>query len=171
MGADIYLESVWKPWFAEFEAKEKSKEIVGHITNSDELNRSFSALYDAHRSSGGYFRNAYNGGDVMAAMGLSWDAVGEMLDSEQRLPIERARELLAMILARPIERERFGRHLKSYGNGPAGQMMDHVLGRPPPSEWTFDLDEMFAFVSKRREELLAILHKSITLNEPLQCFI
>jgi hypothetical protein len=169
MGVDIYLNSVWEPWFAEFEAKDKGEEILGHITSSDEATRAINELFEVYRSSGGYFRNAYNGTDVMVAMGLSWDTVSPLLDAEQRLPIERARELLAMILARPIEREQFARHLASYGNGPVQRFMDEAIGRPPPVAWKFDLDEMLTFVCERRAQLIAILRKSIALDEPLLC--
>ncbi len=71
-----------------------------------------SKMFDEMRASGGYFRNGYNSGDVMWAMGLSWPhTVGGMLDSEGYLPVERARKLLAMIEARPLTKERLTQHL------------------------------------------------------------
>ena len=59
---------------------------------------------------GAYFRNAYNAGDVMWAMGLSWhDTVLPML-VDGYLPVERARELLTMIEARRLTKERLTQH-------------------------------------------------------------
>jgi hypothetical protein len=68
------------------------------------------------RDSGGYFRNGYNSGDIMWAMGLSWHGtvapmLDEGLDEGRCLPIPRARELVEMIEARPLTRERVGRHI------------------------------------------------------------
>ena len=90
MGADIYLNSVWEPFFAEYERR------------TERRRREPSETYEAFRSSGGYFRNAYNSSDIMWAMGLSWRHVQTMLDAEHRLPIERARDLLALIETRPL---------------------------------------------------------------------
>jgi hypothetical protein len=62
MGADLYLESIYKP-FCE-ECGELKVEIDPR--NPD-------AAFDKLRVSGGYFSNGYNNvGDVMWAMGLSW---------------------------------------------------------------------------------------------------
>jgi hypothetical protein len=130
--------------------------------------------FDILRSSGGYFRNAYNGTDVMEAIGLSWNTVLLMLDADRRLPIERARELITMIEARPLTREGYARHHEKYGDGPLQGMHDkikhEVTGETPiltREEYANQLNAFFAFTSERREQLLAILRKSIALNEPL----
>jgi hypothetical protein len=161
MGVDIYLPSVWEPFFEKFEGS-----AAHHIARSHD--DPASAIYDAYRESGGYFRNAYNGTDVMAALGSSWNAVYAMCDAEQRLPVERARELVAMIEARPFTRELYAHHLLHHGYGPIQEMMNNIVAEatgevtPPP-----DVDLFFPYVAAKREQLLAILRKSIALNEPL----
>jgi hypothetical protein len=88
-----------------------------------------------------------------------------MCDAEHRLPVERARELIGMLEARPLTRARYASHLSwGHGNGPMQKMLDKMVGEPTPLP---DIDEAFAFVSKKRTQLLAILRKSIELNEPL----
>src|SRR5713101_2881689 len=63
-------------------------------------------------SVGGYFRNTYNAGDIMWAMGLSWpETVLPLLDDNRDLPIPRARELIELIEARPLTRERVSLHM------------------------------------------------------------
>jgi hypothetical protein len=53
---------------------------------------------------------AIRAGDVMWAMGLSWHGTVEpLLDKKRYLPIERAKELIAMIEARQSRRPRGGR--------------------------------------------------------------
>ena len=108
MGVDIYLNSIWGPWSEGFQRSGRAKEIM---KNAENPVRGAEAMYDVFRSSGGYFRNGYNSGDVMWAMGLSWqDTVSPMLDAEGHLPVEKARELLAMIEERPLTKERLARH-------------------------------------------------------------
>jgi hypothetical protein len=127
-------------------------------------------------ASGGYFRNGYNAGDVMWAMGLSWpDTVMPMLDADDRLPIERARELLAMIEARPLTREVIGRHyLENMTNGreqhpTTGPIAWIVDGAEAANKLPPDFDRICQFLQQKREDLLAILRKSIEMNEPLVC--
>jgi len=169
MGVDIYLKSISDPFIKEYVKRP-----------APNAGRDPFAIYDDYRASGGYFRDGYNSGDVMSAMGLSWsDTVTPMLDAENRLPIERARELLAMIEARPLTRERLARHFQNMTDGidqhpVTGHIMTALRQRATAGDGGAaigpelpDFEALAAFVTKRREELLAILRKSIELNEPL----
>lgn len=130
-------------------------------------------------SVGGYFRNSYNLGDVMWAMGLSWpDTVGSMLDSDGYLPLERARELLAMIEAKPLTKERLTQHYFGHmTNGVEQHPITGLIARSLPGENNMVLPAppppdfycLAAFLQQRRTELIAFLKKSIALNEPLLC--
>ena len=174
MGADIYLQSVWKPLM--------SPSLPPKIETAD-LEAAINLQFDHMGSSGGYFRNGYNSGDIMWAMGLSWhDTVGSMLDERGCLPIERARELIAMIEARPLTRERVAAHVfvnKTDGVEPHpfnGQLMQSMheavaeaTGQTLPPKAPPDIDHLFRFLNTRRNQLLEILRKSIELNEPLLC--
>jgi hypothetical protein len=161
MGADLYLNSVWEPWWT------KNRERVLDTPDCDAISEMV--------ASGSYFRNGYNSGDLMWAMGLSWpDTVGGLLDSEDYLAVERARELLAMIEARPLTKERLTQHYFDYIARGAeqhpitGELFRSLggLSAVPP-----DFDNLAVFLRRRRKELIAILKKSIALNEPLLCSI
>jgi hypothetical protein len=179
MGADIYLKSVMEPFYENHEAPP-----VASATDAENA-------FDWLRSSGGYFRNGYNAGDIMSAMGLSWpDTVIPMLDSvaiadgvtERQLPIERARELLAMIEDRPLTKERLTAHyFENMCNGVeqhpltgplmklANEARAEATGEDSAKLAPPDFDYLAAFLRKRREALLVILRKSIDLGEPLVC--
>jgi hypothetical protein len=176
MGIDIYLNSIWQPFLADWE-KRGSPPPAEH----DNPIQIMEARFEYFASSGGYFRNGYNGGDIMWAMGLSWSrTVSPMLDKKHRLPIEDARKLLSMIEERPLTKERLAAHyLKNMTDGtdqhpitgPLQEAIAEALGgeedtqRPLPPDF-----EYFAgFLSKKREQLLTILRKSIERNEPLVC--
>jgi hypothetical protein len=161
MGADLYLNSVWHSWWAE------NRERVLEGPDCDAISEMV--------ASGGYFRNSYNTGDVMWATGLSWPGtVGGMLDSEGYLAVERARELLAMIEARPLTKERLGQHYFD--------CIAHGVEQHPITGWLFrslgglptvppDFETFAAFLRQRRTELIALLEKSVALNEPLLCSV
>jgi hypothetical protein len=174
MGADIYLQSLYKAFemaIAPFDASTETAEDFGN------------RFLDAQRVSGGYFRNAYNAGDIMWAMGLSWNGtVSSMLDDDGCLPIAKARELIEMIEARPLTRERVGAHIFEHMTdgvephpicGPIMQKVEEAIaaerGEDAPKFGPPDLDHLFGFLNTRRDQLLVILRKSIELDEPLRC--
>jgi hypothetical protein len=176
MGADLRLKSIFDPWFADFEARGGLDPAVTDA--GDRIART----YTAYESSGGYLRNGYNAGDVMWAIGLSWHTtVLPMLDDKRQLPVDRARELVAMIEERPLTRERVAQHaLENMDDDEQHPVMGSVMAmahhaeeevtrRPPPPTLPPDIDDLFGFLSRKRAILLALLRKSIELNEPLEC--
>jgi hypothetical protein len=164
MGVDIYLMSVWERWGQAQPSWNRWDDEP--FATVDELQHAATAVFDKARSSGGYFRNGYNAGDVMWAMGLSWrDDVGKMLDADGKLPIGCAKELIRKIEARPLTRERIAQHIfERLSDGCVTYSTGFTEYGPAP-----DLDEMSAILCKRRDELLVILGKSIELGEPLVC--
>src|SRR5262249_34565343 len=131
VGANIYLKSVWEPWWKKNE--KRLKRFCDKTVNpADDVN----AMFDDMRTSGGYFRNGYNDSDIMWAMGLSWHTVGEMLDADGYLPVERARELLAMIEARGLTKERLAQHyfdhVMEHTEHPVSGMLHGVWSNEPP---------------------------------------
>jgi hypothetical protein len=177
MGVDICLESIWNPFMKKLESEPPP------VRRPDQSMEEFIiSMYDRYRASGGYFRNGYNAGDVMWASCLSWNIVAEMLDKNHYLPVERARELVEMIEARPLTREHVvARVFGNMGNGhPVTETIARIVEEakqqatgeaPPPRQppTQEEVDNGVAFLNTRRDELLAILRKSIELNEPLRC--
>jgi hypothetical protein len=180
MGADIYLRSIYNA----------SKDVPLNLrpNMSSEAFEELAAHKAKLEARGCYFRNGYNEGDVMWAMGLSWPhTVCPMLvslcDDETGqprgdiLPVEQARKLVAIIEAHPLTREVVGAHIyKHFTDGrdehPMQQMLrpiiEKIVGEQPELAPP-DFDEMFTFLNQKRDRLLAILLKSIELDEPLWC--
>jgi hypothetical protein len=166
MGVDIYLESIFDAFM-----KAQPQELPNPTADPKKL---INAHFDLMRSSGGYFRNGYNHGDIMHAMGLSWrDTVSPMLNDHEYLPIASARELLAMIEERPITREHVAVLIAGEDPHPEVTMVvaqvAHEHGVQPKSDQPPNIDEHLAFLNERRGDLLALLRKSIELDEPLSC--
>jgi hypothetical protein len=185
MGADIYLDSVLK------KHKRDLNKLKKRIETELEKPGAARALWREHgiapqdimwsamRSTGGYLRNGYTvNADVMFAMGLDWHGtVLPMLDDKSYLPIAKARELLDLIAARPITKATAGaQYLKEhpvqigFRKNPLiypGDDEPLEIKTPPLIGYELWLQEMNA----RRDALIAILNKSIELNEPLCCWL
>jgi hypothetical protein len=174
MGADIALLSVWTP----FRVTTIDPMEPPEIESGADAVAFQNFIYALSETSGGYFRNAYNENDVMAAMGMSWwGTVLPMLDDDCRLPIDKAKELIAMIEAKPLTKDTLGRHYLEMSSG----MYSHrgidklkaELKREGHEvhEREFDVrfDDYLRVVNTKRDRLLAILRRSVELDEPLLC--
>jgi hypothetical protein len=118
----------------------------------------------------------------MWAMGLSWwGTVVPLLEDDFWLPVQAARELLATIGERPLTKERLTRHYLekitgSVNEHPAMGPVSRKLAAGVPElgdvNTKSDLPEFEAwarFLRICREELIAILRKSVELDERLLC--
>ena len=92
MGEDLELRSVIEPFVAD--------NANFRLPHDADPVASIETLYNRLTATGGYFRNGYNSGDVMWAMGLSWDGtVGRCWTQGRLFADERAGELVALIEA------------------------------------------------------------------------
>jgi len=105
MGADLYIDSLFRPqharWKALFEkaAQEQDQFRVG----TAEWHRAQERVHTCFRQmyASGYFRDPYNPWDLLWQFGLSWaDAVIPLLDVDSRLSPEGATKLLRMLFER-----------------------------------------------------------------------
>jgi hypothetical protein len=159
MGADVYLESVsnaaraqYKPLFNKAIARRnRAKTKKTEDAAQAEVNRCWDMMYPAD----GYYRDAYNPSCFLAVINLSWwrDVI-PMLD-EGYLPIEKAKELLAMIEVVPVTLERVTAHLAVLNK--EGNRIEN-----DPPGW---LERW----QKDQRDLCALLRKSIEVGEPLYC--
>lgn len=151
MGADIYLESVngacreaWEHVFKDaVKKRDASKTSAAKARWQKKVEEAWLGMY-----AGGYFRDNYNGYGLFAQTQLSWwrDVI-PMLNEEGYLPIDRAEELKAMVLAEKLD-------LSSARKVAAEQKED------PPTIQEYE---------GQRDELIKILDQSIALGEPLRC--
>jgi hypothetical protein len=163
MGADLYIESQWAP---------QSERVISEAGDGpDAINK----FYQAARATGAYFHNSYNVYDVMFAMGLSWWKTAIPMLEDNGLPIHRARELVDMIEARPLNKQTFSRHYFEVATGTTNPIIAPLIHNLPaetdkPSQPPVpSFEELLSVLQRRRDELLAILRKSIELNEPVVC--
>jgi hypothetical protein len=174
MGVDIQLDSILLPWLDRYEFK---SDPAG---TADEVIAQLNDFYRDYESSGGYFRSGYNESDALWAMGLSWeDDVFPLRDAERKLPIAAARDLLAKIEARPLTPERCTEHIRAnltsgerryQGRKSVQQMLDEMKAQVTGCELAepeYDIEEFMPWRNRKRDTLMAILRRSIELNEPL----
>src|SRR5262245_5711456 len=176
---DLFLSSVWEPWFETFFTGKADLKLRRDMAYNPP--KAIDAIREAFRSSGGFYYNGAKTTDVIAATGLSWDSIcakcDDDVDGHLQLPIEAARELVATIEARPLTRARYTRYLLGAGfgrDGPIQKYIDLVCkdqGQPPvvlrDHLSSADIDGLFATILERRAELLGLLRKSVERNEPL----
>lgn len=151
MGADVYLNSVHKPAYDKFEpifreAVRLRRAYKGTDTaKSKRLQAAVDKAYDGMYGSG-YFRDNYNGYGLFAQLGLSWwrDVVPMLMDGQ--LPVECARSLRQRVADAPLDLTSAREVAKRQGD---------------PEPTTAEYEEW-------RGRLLAILDRSIELEEPLE---
>ena len=156
MGADIYLSSIadrarhmYEPLFNDAVKRRNLAKTEGLKA---EWQHKVEKYHDAMFPEEGYFRDSYNATSVFQVMDLSWWQLGdEMLDETAHLPVDKARELLALIEQRPISYETVTAHCEQ-----------NKLHESKQS-----IDEWFKYFVAKRERFMALLRKSIELNEPL----
>jgi hypothetical protein len=173
MSAELYLPSIWERCERNSDRKLKL-EVAALAKAKVSMNDLYTEICALASANGGYYCNDYNARDVMWAMGLAWPGtIGTMLDVNYYLLIERARELVTMIKARPLTEERLRRHyLEIVTNGVNNHPVVGVLVKlMPPQSGPPDFDCFANLLRCRRKQLLQILQKSIALNEPLFCWL
>jgi hypothetical protein len=181
MGVDISLPSIMDLYWKQ-NPKGPSWVFQKIPTTVAEHSQQTQDWYNALAATGGCFRNGYNAGDLMFALGRSWDEVYQMLDTERRLPIEKARELLAILEATPLSVQfvanYIAKHWSSGKNthpvtGGLSALMEEVEGEAGDQSYPQyteppDLEDLHAFLNRKRDQLMALLRKSIQLNEPVE---
>jgi hypothetical protein len=192
MGADISLRSVvtedvhkavMHEVMAEAEGKAADRALTG-----PELILVLNECYERLAETGGYFRDPYNESGLLPALGMDWGRdVGPMLNENGELPIDGAHHLLAEITARPITpamvddvfagrgtphpmvafmrqvHEELGADVRIQG------FVEEMRPGEPPRVGVLDEVGFAQHLTKRRARLMALLRRSIELEEPLEC--
>jgi hypothetical protein len=159
MGADIYLNSEYEPhlkqWQPIFEAAVSKRDgLPRDSEQAREAQKEVDAAF-THMRSRGYFRDAYNGGNLASLIGFSWwQDVVPMLD-DGFLPIPKAHEFIAMLEAKPVTAEAVKARLERW-------RLEGHTSQDPFEEWLKGYQGDHA-------RLIALLKRSIELNEPLYC--
>jgi len=160
MGADITLESLWDKKAKELELDKKRDEYLAS-SNDEEKRKAWIEADDKVRE-GCYFRDSYNQSNLAWLYKLSYWQEAQMMESaddDERsgLPIERAKvwlETLKAKDARTVVEE-------ALTNAKCGDKPDLALTTSETAE------QVIEFFDKKRTAFIALLEKSIELNEPL----
>jgi hypothetical protein len=176
MGVDIELRSVFTEDVAEAACARARRDggdprEYQHASDPREYLQAIGAIYDAYAATGGHFRDPYNASGLFHALGWDWDDVGQMLDADHLLPIPAARHLLAELEARPLTPAMVEDIYTGRAKRAATLTVIHtVVGEP---EYEIPSPEQMAVMTarliKKRATLMALLRRSIDLNEPLHC--
>jgi hypothetical protein len=156
MGADITLPSIsnrarsmYEPLFNDAGKRRDRAKTEGMRA---EWQAKVEKYLDAMHPEDGYFRDSYNPSSVFQVMDLSWWELGDkLLDESDHLPVDKAKDLLALIEQRPISYEAVTAHYEQNNLHESKQ----------------SIDEWYKFFVAKRERFMALLRKSIELDEPL----
>jgi len=147
MGADLYIDLVFKPSFDKWEGKfneaaaqrdacEKGTEEYKHWQGKTW------EYYDLMYADG-YFRDSYNPSNLLWKFGLSWwEDILPMVDEEQNLSVDKAGEFLEMLASR---QETFKKSLAEL-----------------PDEEQYEYQQRYS-------ELQKFLNRAIELESPVNC--
>ena len=161
MGADIYLRSVsdkaratHEPLFHEAVERRNQAGKSGDKAAEEAAQAEVSEHYDAMYPDDGYFRDSYNKTSLFWMMDLSWGQFGG-IDENGELPIEEAKKLRAQLADNDIDEAKFNK----------------TFGGRVKTDTASSTEEWREFFADKRNRLIALLDKSIELNEPLYCSV
>jgi hypothetical protein len=154
MGADVYLNSRYKPnlekWEPLFEAAVKERDAFPRDSvQAKEAQKRVDETYGAMRSVG-YHRDPYNDSGMARMMDFSWwrDVIPMLDDETGDMPIDKAKEFLTFLNEHPVKH-------------------DFVEAFVKENESEGTVDEWIKSYEKRRAQLIALVAESIALNEPM----
>jgi len=158
MGADLYMNKSFKENELKYQPQldKKIEERNALPEGSDEANKAqekVGELFNKLYSSEVYYRDSYNHGSLLWALGLSWwDDVTKYIDDEGDMSPEKAQEFLDVIEGADLD---IGKEFLKQAYEDEG--------------WTHD--ECVEYFEKRREELISFLQKSVDTKESIGCSV
>ena len=158
MGADLYLNSVFKPNFdhykRSFDEWVQRRNMLQQAGNEDEAKTAqgqVEAFYEKMYERG-YFRDSYNDSNLLNLFGLSWwGEVMEMLDDDSQMSPSDTQLLLEMLSDAEANFEANLREETAWEG------------------WTKPQTE--AYFREKYQRFKAFLEEAITLNEAIVCSI
>ena len=149
MGADVYLESVSnrlrEEWEPKFQAAVRARDALPKGSDTKEAQKKVEDAY-AGMYSDGYYRDSYNSYGLSSNLqGFSWWRDVVPLLEDGYLPLERVPEVRAMIAEAKIDLTS-AREVARKQKDPAPKRADY---------------------EKARQDILALLDRSVELGEPL----
>ena len=162
MGADIYLQSKFKPhhevWEPRFHAAVEARNrlypcgVPEGCPEQAAVNAAYDQMYSV-----GYFRDSYNSTSLFWLLDLSWWGSG-FVNDKGKMGVRAMKTLLANLESQPITDELMSKWVaKAEGNA-----VVEPDGPNSVAAWR----EMF---ERKRLKLMGLLREAIDLKEPLDC--
>ena len=152
MGADLYMNRAYDEKCAE---KKETLDSFGKAKgNGVELTQAqkqhmMDVYDDLYKQGDVYFRDSYNSGSVMWAMGMSWwDDVVPMLDKDGNLSHEDTLKLVNMITDAPLN--------------VSTDFLENM-----PDEWT--IDDAQKYLREEQQKLVGFLKRAVETDDTVSC--
>tara|TARA_R100000781_G_scaffold15209_3_gene12560 strand:- start:51 stop:488 length:438 start_codon:yes stop_codon:yes gene_type:complete len=143
MGADLYMNKAYDKRMEEHRA---SLDDLGKHPSHEELEPLYDKIY---KQGDVYFRDSYNSGSVMWAMGMSWwDDVVPMLDEDGNLSHEDTLKLVNKITDAPIN--------------VSTDFLENM-----PDEWT--IDDAQKYLREEQQKLVGFLTRAVETDDTVGC--
>ena len=143
MGADLYMNKAYDKRMEEHRA---SLDDLGKHPSHEELEPLYDKIY---KQGDVYFRDSYNSGSVMWAMGMSWwDDVVPMLDEDGNLSHEDTLKLVNKITDAPIN--------------VSADFLENM-----PDEWT--IDDAQKYLREEQQKLVGFLMRAVETDDTVGC--
>ena len=143
MGADLYMNKAYDKRMEEHRA---SLDELGKHPSHEELEPLYDKIY---KQGDVYFRDSYNSGSVMWAMGMSWwDDVVPMLDQDGNLSHEDTLKLVNKITDAPIN--------------VSADFLENM-----PDEWT--IDDAQKYLREEQQKLVGFLMRAVETDDTVGC--
>ena len=143
MGADLFMNKAYDKRMEEHRA---SLDDLGKHPSHEELEPLYDKIY---KQGDVYFRDSYNSGSVMWAMGMSWwDDVVPMLDEDGNLSHEDTLKLVNKITDAPIN--------------VSADFLENM-----PDEWT--IDDAQKYLREEQQKLVGFLNRAVETDDTVGC--
>ena len=158
MGADLYMNKTYK--INEKKYRPKLEKLMAEKANYDDGSKEFKEarkklmkLYDKLYSSDCYYRDSYNEGSLLWALGLSWwDDIMKLIDDEGNMSAIRADEFLDLLDGAEIT-------------------ISENFQKQAYEDESWSHDDCVSHFEKRKEELVDFLKKCIETEDTIGCSI
>lgn len=161
MGADIKIRSIAEPAYEinnpMFIVACDARDKAGTDKEKEKFQADVDKFYDLMNPDDGYFRDSYNGSNMLWKFGMSWwTDVAQFLDGDNMMSVENMQVFKTMLenaIMVGITREYLEKE---------GCIVDG--GENSAKSWAESFEQ-------ERKKLLLLLQRAIELNEPIHCSI
>jgi hypothetical protein len=171
MGIDITLrsqftEEVYEPILERWRSTEPIRDGADGKRYCSEHAAWANAIYGLYEETGAYFREPYNCFALLPMLDVN---IRPLISEDETLPIEAARHLLAVVESRPLTLEHVKHAVCGSRQRAVINSFEEFMNPAPIEHDEINWPATYAWLTKKHERLIALLRRSIELDEPLLC--